>query len=95
MVQPLRDGDAAAPADPSDDPSQAEWGRTEAIEGGDEDLAASTATGRDPAEIPDAADEVLSEDLPAPELQPESQGDDPVIAELGEDGEGDLSPVDV
>ena len=28
-------------------------------------------------------------------LQPETQGEDPVIAELGEDGEGDLAPEDV
>ncbi|MFS0866594.1 hypothetical protein AB3M83_04565 [Microbacterium sp. 179-B 1A2 NHS] len=29
------------------------------------------------------------------DIQPESQGDDPVVAELGEDGEGDLSPEDL
>lgn len=28
-------------------------------------------------------------------LQPETQGEDPAIAELGEDGEGDLAPEDV
>ncbi|MCR2783652.1 MULTISPECIES: hypothetical protein [unclassified Microbacterium] len=28
-------------------------------------------------------------------LQPETQGQDPVIAELGEDGEGDLAPEDI
>ncbi|WP_405373700.1 MULTISPECIES: hypothetical protein [unclassified Microbacterium] len=28
-------------------------------------------------------------------LHPETQGDDPIIAELGEDGEGDLAPEDV
>jgi hypothetical protein len=30
-----------------------------------------------------------------PDVQPESQGDDPVVAELGEEGEGDLSPEDI
>ena len=96
-IQPLRDEDATAPADPSADPAQAEWERTEALDDGatGEAVEPSTATGRDPAEIPDDADEIPAADLPAPELQPESQGEDPVIADLGEDGEGDLSPSDV
>lgn len=47
----------------------------------------------------DAAPEYPSEDteetLPPSDLQPESQGEDPVIADLGEEGEGDLGPNDV
>jgi len=47
----------------------------------------------DPA--PDAAAAVGGQ-LGSPSgLQPETQGDDPVIAELGEDGEGDLAPEDI
>ena len=46
---------------------------------------------------PDAVtdEDVLSDILAAPEeLQPESQGEDPVSAELGEEGQGDLAPED-
>ncbi|WP_315105561.1 sugar ABC transporter ATPase [uncultured Microbacterium sp.] len=95
--QPLRDGDATTEADPSNDPAQAEWERTEALDDGaaSEDLEASTATGRDPDEIPDPDDEVPAEDLPGSAPQPESQGEDPVLADLGEEGQGDLGPGDV
>jgi len=44
-------------------------------------------TGGD-ADIPPA-------DLPDEALQPETQGSDPVDAELGEDGQGDLAPEDL
>ncbi|AZS43095.1 hypothetical protein [Microbacterium oleivorans] len=43
---------------------------------------------------PSEADEV-EETYAATDIQPESQGEDPVIVELGEEGEGDLSPIDV
>ena len=95
--QPLRDGDATAEADPSDDPAQAEWERTEALDDGatTDELDAATATGRDPDEIPDPDDQVPAEDLPGSAPQPESQGGDPVLVDLGEDGQGDLGPGDL
>lgn len=97
QVQPLRDRDATATADPADDPAQAEWDQTTAVdEGANEDGPdPATATGRDPAEIPDPADEIPAEDLHGSAAQPESQGEDPLIADLGEEGEGDLSPEDL
>lgn len=94
-VQPLRDGDATSQSDPSADPAQAEWERTEALDEGGEERPDATATGRDPDEIPDPDDEIPTQDLPGSEPQPETQGEDPVIAELGDEGEGDLSPGDV
>ncbi|MDP3953032.1 sugar ABC transporter ATPase [Microbacterium sp.] len=95
-VQPLRDRDATALEDPAEDPAQAEWDRTEAIDEGasEDDLDVTTATGRDPDEIPSADDEVPAEDLHGSNSQPESQGQDPVIADLGDEGEGDLAPED-
>lgn len=96
QVRPLRDRDATAPDDPADDPAQAEWERTDARDSGvpDEEPSAASATGPG-AEGTDDDEEIPAEDLPAPEVQPETQGADPVIAELGEEGEGDLSPEDV
>ncbi|GAA4785847.1 sugar ABC transporter ATPase [Microbacterium gilvum] len=86
-IRPVRDAESTAYADPSDDPAQAEWeGR--APEPG-------TATGADPAEIPDEADEIPAADLPRGEEQPETQEADPIVADLGEDGEGDLAPEDL
>ena len=38
---------------------------------------------------------LFGERMPGTTLQPETQGDDPLIAELGEDGDGDLSPEDL
>ena len=94
-TQPLRDGDATA-QDPSQmDPAQAEWDRTAELDSGSPAEESDSATGGDPAEIPDAADEIPAEDLPSSESQPETQGADPVIAELGEEGEGDLTPEDL
>lgn len=76
------------------DPAQEEWERTQAIdEGREPDLA--TATGRDPDEIPDPEDEIPFEDLHDQAAQPETQGDEPVSAELGEDGQGDVAPEDL
>ncbi|GGD85954.1 sugar ABC transporter ATPase [Microbacterium murale] len=94
-MQPLRDRDATAPEDSADDPAQAEWDRTEALdEGASEDVDMATATGRDPDEISAADDEIPAEDLHGSNSQPESQGEDPVIADLGDEGEGDLAPED-
>jgi len=95
-VQPLRDRDATALSDPADDPAQAEWDRTEALDEGasEDDLDVMTATGRDPDEIPAADDEIPAEDLHGSNSQPESQGQDPVIADMGDEGEGDLAPED-
>jgi hypothetical protein len=95
-IQPLRDGDTSIEPDPTEDPAQAEWDRTTLLDAGvpPEDLAGTTATGDDPDEIGDEDDEIPSYDLPTDAEQPESQGLDPVLAELGEEGEGDLSPND-
>ncbi|MGC5171666.1 hypothetical protein ACPW96_19815 [Micromonospora sp. DT81.3] len=95
-IQPLRDGDTSIEPDAAEDPAQAEWDRTTLLDAGvpPEDLAGTTATGDDPDEIPDEDDEIPSYDLPTDAEQPESQGLDPVIADLGEEGEGDLSPND-
>lgn len=95
-AQPLRDGDTSIEPDPSLDPAQAEWDATTALdEGADpDDLAPTTATGDDPAQIP--ADD---QDIPLADIHPEStgtdsQGEDPGVVELGEEGQGDLAPED-
>jgi len=95
-AQPLRDGDTSIEPDPTEDPAQAEWDRTTLLDAGvpPEDLAGTTATGDDPDEIGDEDDEIPAYDLPTGAQQPESQGLDPVIADLGDEGEGDLSPND-
>jgi hypothetical protein len=95
-VQPLRDGDTSVEPDPSEDPAQAEWDRTTALDAGasEDELDGSTATGDDPDEIPDEDDEIPSFDLPTEAEQPDTQGLDPVLADIGEEGEGDLSPND-
>ena len=97
LPQPLRDGDTSVTADPADDPAQVEWDRTTALDEGasPDDLDGVTATGDDPDQIPSDDDQIPAEDLPADVYLPETQGDDPVVAELGEDGEGDLSPEDL
>lgn len=99
-IQPLRDNDTSIEPDPTLDPAQAEWDRTTALDAGadpDEldDLAQATAIGADPAEIPDADDQIPASDLPGDASQPESQGDSPLEAELGDDGQGDLAPEDL
>lgn len=93
-IRPVRDAEATAYADPSADPAQAEWEQTAARDAGD-DLDSGTASGRDPDEIPADDDDIPASDLPASEAQPETQDEDPVVAELGEDGEGDLAPEDL
>ncbi|CAN3702787.1 hypothetical protein MMX123_02818 [Microbacterium sp. MM2322] len=96
-VQPLRDGDTSIEADPALDPAQAEWDATTALDEGvdPQDIDPATATGADPAEI--AADDT---DIPFEDIHPEStgtdsQGQDPGVVELGEEGQGDLAPEDL
>ncbi|WP_261166338.1 sugar ABC transporter ATPase [Microbacterium sp. Marseille-Q6965] len=93
--------DTSVTADPLDDPAQREW---EGADLGDPESDVTdtggrtgdvTGTGADPAEIPDDADQVPIEDLPDAELQPESQGEDPDLVDLGPDGQGDVSPEDL
>ena len=95
-LQPLRDGDTSIEPDPTRDPAQAEWDRTNARdEGVADDFGGPTATGDDPAHIPSDDDEIPAEDLPGRSEQPETQGVDPTLAELGEEGQGDLAPEDL
>lgn len=96
-LQPLRDGDTSIEPDPTLDPAQAEWDRTTALDEGatEEDLDAMTVTGDDPAQIETDDDQVPAADRPSPALQPETQNVDPVVAELGEEGQGDLAPEDL
>lgn len=96
-MQPVRDGDTSIEPDPDRDPAQAEWDRTEALDQGvsPDDLAAATATGDDPAQIPADDDEVPAADLPGEAFQPETQGESPEVAELGDEGQGDLAPEDL
>lgn len=96
-MQALRDNDASIEADPALDPAQAEWDRTTALDEGADpaDFGLDTQTGADPDEIPGDDDQIPASDLPTDEMQPDTQGDDPLEAELGEDGQGDLSPEDL
>jgi hypothetical protein len=96
-VQPLRDNDTSIEPDPTLDPAQAEWDRTTALDEGatEDDLDGTTATGDDPSQIPADDDQVPSTDRPGASLQPETQDLDPVVAELGEEGQGDLAPEDL
>jgi hypothetical protein len=96
-IQPLRDKDTSIEPDPTVDPAQVEWDRTTALDQGadPDDLDPATRTGADPAEIRDDGDDVPASDLPDDEAQPDTQGEDPITAELGDDGQGDLAPEDV
>jgi hypothetical protein len=96
-MQPLRDNDTSIEPDPAADPAQAEWDRTNALDAGvdPDDLDAATRTGADPDEIPSDDDEIPAADQPSEELQPDTQGDSLIEAELGEDGQGDLAPEDL
>ena len=91
------DAEATAPDGTVEDPAQAQWERTEAVEEGasQEELDATTATGRDPDEFAAADDVIPGSEPHGVEPQPESQGDEILLAEMGEDGEGDISPEDV
>lgn len=59
------------------------------------DPTASSRTGRDPAELPADNDEIPHDDLPGEAEQPETQGVSPTLAELGDEGQGDLAPEDL
>ncbi|MDZ8171674.1 hypothetical protein [Microbacterium xanthum] len=48
-----------------------------------------------PDQTPGDIEQIPTDDLPDDLPQPETQGEDPVVAELGEEGEGDLSPGDL
>ena len=53
---------------------------------------------RVPSEMPPEDAGIAREDYdiaPPDEVQPETQGADPLEAELGEDGQGDIAPQDV
>lgn len=92
--QPLSDNDTSMAPNPDADPAQAEWdGRL--IETGAPLAEPATATGADPAEIPADDDDIPATDVRAGLDQPESQGESPLIADLGDEGEGDLSPEDL
>ncbi|CAI9387050.1 hypothetical protein MICABA_00739 [Microbacterium sp. T2.11-28] len=47
------------------------------------------------SDLPAGSADIPSADLPGDAFQPETQGADPVDAELGEDGQGDLAPEDL
>lgn len=46
-------------------------------------------------DIPAGSADIPQNDLPLDAEQPETQGLEPVEAELGEDGQGDLAPEDL
>lgn len=96
-VQPLRDGDTSVEVDPSRDPAQAEWDATTALDEGVDpaDLDPATATGADPAEIPAEDSDIPLEDLHPTGTGTDSQGQDPGVVELGDEGQGDLAPEDL
>ncbi|MBT9607294.1 sugar ABC transporter ATPase [Microbacterium sp.] len=96
-AQPLRDGDTSVEADPSRDPAQAEWDATTALDEGVDpaDLDPATATGADPAEIPAEDSDIPLEDLHPTGTGTDSQGQDPGVVELGDEGQGDLAPEDL
>ncbi|WP_396645018.1 sugar ABC transporter ATPase [Microbacterium sp.] len=96
-VQPLRDGDTSIEPDPALDPAQAEWDATTARDEGADpaDLAPATATGADPAEIPADDSDIPLEDVHPESAGTDSQGEDPGVVELGEEGQGDLAPEDL
>lgn len=96
-AQPLRDGDTSVVADPSLDPAQVEWDATTALDEGVDpaDLDPATATGADPAEIPAEDSDIPLEDLHPTGAGTDSQGQDPGVVELGDEGQGDLAPEDL
>ncbi|WP_295823706.1 sugar ABC transporter ATPase [uncultured Microbacterium sp.] len=96
-VQPLRDGDTSIEPDPSLDPAQAEWDATTALDEGADpaDINPATATGADPAEIPADDSDIPLEDIHPESTGTDSQGEDPGVVELGEEGQGDLAPEDL
>lgn len=97
ITRPVSDDDATVVGDGREDPVQVEWDRTEAVEGGatDDDLDPATMTGADPTELPSPEDEIPAEDRVGSLRQPDTQGADPLLADIGEDGEGDLGEGDL
>ncbi len=106
MSTPDLPGDDGIRIDPNDAPTgDTTVGDTAAADAEFEGRPISDATtGGDSATSADAgfgdsAPEGFSSDTEetyaATDIQPESQGQDPVVAELGEEGEGDLSPEDL
>ncbi|MFE5409406.1 sugar ABC transporter ATPase [Microbacterium sp. NPDC056569] len=93
-VQPLRDRDTSIEPDPTRDPAQVDWDRTNARDAGISVEDGATATGDDPAHLPSDDDDVPRSDLPPEGAQPETQGLPPELAEQGETGQGDLAPED-
>ncbi|MFC8680167.1 sugar ABC transporter ATPase [Microbacterium ureisolvens] len=93
-VQPIRDEDTSIEPDPTRDPAQVEWDQTTAADAGVFEEDSPTATGDDPAHLPADDEEVPRADQPPAALQPETQDLDPTIAELGDEGQGDLAPED-
>ena len=97
IARPLRDGDATVVGDGREDPAQAEWDRTDALENGvaEDDLDPPTMTGADPDELPSPDDEIPAEDRIDSRRQPETQGADPLLADIGDEGEGDIGTGDL
>lgn len=96
-TQPFHDPDSTSTANADADSSQWEWARDEALAAGvpEAELDAQTVTGADPVEIPSPGEQSSAEDIPTVEEQPETQGTEPLIAELGRRGEGSLGPNDL
>ena len=92
--QQLSENDTSVSANPDADPAQAEWDGL-ITETGAPLAEPATATGADPAEIPADDDDIPATDVRAGLDQPDTQGADPLLIDIGEDGEGDLSPGDV
>lgn len=92
--EPLSENDTSIAPNPDADPAQAEWDGL-ISETGAPLAEPATATGADPAEIPADDDEIPATGVRAGLDQPESQGEDPLIVDLGDEGEGDLSPEDL
>ena len=96
-AQPVAGRDTTIEQDPAAVPAQAEWEMTQRRDEGDPDVLdpSPAATGDDPDQIPGDIDQIPVDDLPGRAGQPDSQGEDPVVAELGEEGEGDIGPADL
>jgi len=93
-MQPMRDEDSSIEPDPTLDPAQAEWDATTGADADDFDQDTATATGDDPAQLPSDDEEVPRFALPPESAQAETQGLPPELAELGDEGQGDLAPED-
>lgn len=64
--------------------------------GADPDLeSTTTGTAPDDVEAQRASAVEADDDAVEPEAEPESQGDDPLTARYGAEGQGDLAPEDL